>query len=133
LGLENHGLLTNDADLEIEIIERVGSDNLGITVDTSNFRWYGHSLETVHGYLKRLAPYAVHAHIKDGSAQSGIREDYTATALGEGEIDVGMFIDQLKGCGYGGALCIEYEGKEDPREGAEKSLRFLRRLLATSD
>lgn len=130
LGLENHGYITNDAELEIEILEKVGSPFLRLTVDTSNYYWYGHNIPTIERFYRLVAPYCVHTHLKDGSVKQGIREKYTSLALGEGELPLRLFLDELLGSGYEGPLCVEYEGEEDAKIGARKSYEFLRNYLS---
>jgi sugar phosphate isomerase/epimerase len=123
LALDNHGLVTNDADFQIEVFERVGCKNLGANVDTMNYRWAGHDLETVRGFYKKIAPYVFHTHFKDGT---GSRAEYVGTALGEGEIPLAYAVECLKAVGYQGPWNVEYEGKTDAREGFRKGLAWLK-------
>lgn len=129
LGLENHGTLTNDGRIQMKIVESVGSRWLGITVDTSNYRWFGNDLETIEEYFKMVAPYVVHTHLKDGSARKGFRNDYTALALGEGEINLPLILGELKKAGYSNPICIEFEGAEDPKVGLAKGIKYLKSAL----
>ncbi|MGB9607219.1 MAG: sugar phosphate isomerase/epimerase family protein [bacterium] len=130
LGMENHGYITNDAELEIRILEKVGSPFVRLTVDTSNYYWYGHSLATIERFYKLVAPYCVHTHLKDGSQKKGARDKYISLALGEGELPLELFLDELLRSGYDGPLCIEYEGEEDARIGARKGYEYLKNYLA---
>ncbi len=123
--VDNHGLITNDAELQVEVFRRVGSDLVGANLDTMNYRWFGHSLETVRRFYEIIAPYVLHTHMKDGI---GAREQYRGTALGEGEVDLEWAIRCLKDAGYQGVWCVEYEGKE-PVEGYRKGLEYLRAHL----
>jgi len=128
LALENHGTITNDANIELEIFEKVGSKYLRKNVDTANYLWPCNDLKTVHGFLKKLAPYAAHTHLKDAVIEDG---KYKATVLGEGQIDIESFIKELKACDYKGPLCIEYEvDEEDRRRGCTKSLDFLKKTMS---
>lgn len=129
LGLENHGDITNDARVELEILEGVGSDYLRLTVDTSNYYWYGNSLKDIEEFFRLVAPYTVHTHLKDGSAKGGIRDRYLSLALGEGEINLRLFLEELKKNGYSNPLCIEYEGLEDPKIGLKKGITWLKNTL----
>jgi sugar phosphate isomerase/epimerase len=126
LAMENHGSITNYADIELRILDAVGSDRMRLTVDTSNFRWFGHDLETIADYYRRIAPYVIHTHLKDGSAERGKMGDYIALALGEGEIDLPLMLELLRENGYDRALCIEYEGAEDARIGLAKGVAYLK-------
>lgn len=129
LGLENHGDITNDARVELEILEGVGSDYLRLTVDTSNYYWYGNNLKDIEEFFRLVAPYTVHTHLKDGSAKNGIKDKYLSLALGEGDINLRLFLEELKKNGYSNPLCIEYEGLEDPRIGLKRGITWLKNTL----
>ncbi len=109
LALDNHGPVTNDAELQVEIFKRVGSKNVGANLDTMNYRWFGHDLQTIARFYELIAPYVFHTHLKDGT---GSRENYRGAALGEGEIDLRKAIECLRKAGYDGVWCVEYEGPE---------------------
>lgn len=129
LGLENHGDITNDARVELEILEGVGSDYLRLTVDTSNYYWYGNNLKDIEEFFRLVAPYTVHTHLKDGSAKNGIKDKYLSLALGEGDINLRLFLEELKKNGYSNPLCIEYEGLEDPKIGLKRGITWLKNTL----
>lgn len=124
LAVDNHGLVTNDADRQVAIFEKVGSKNIGANMDTMNYRWFGHDIDTVNRFYDLIAPYTFHTHMKDGS---GSREKYVCMPLGEGELDLKRAIGALKRAGYDGVWCVEYEGREDPAVGYRKGLEYLRR------
>ena len=107
--LDNHGLVTNDAELQVRIFEMVGSKRVGANLDTMNYRWFGHDLQTIARFYELIAPYVFHTHLKDGT---GSRENYRGAALGEGEIDLRKAIECLRKAGYDGVWCVEYEGPE---------------------
>lgn len=109
LAVDNHGLVTNDADLQVATFEFVGSPNVGSNLDTMNYRWAGHDLETIGRYYEIIAPYVFHTHMKDGT---GSRASYKGAALGEGEINLALAIECLRDVGYDGVWCAEYEGPE---------------------
>jgi sugar phosphate isomerase/epimerase len=128
LALDNHGLVTNDADFQVRIFEAVGSPCLGANVDTMNYRWAGHDLATVARFYRVIAPYARHVHFKDGT---GTRGSYRGTALGEGEIPLETALDELRAAGYRGVWTVEYEGpREQAEEGYRKGLAWLKARLA---
>jgi sugar phosphate isomerase/epimerase len=122
--LDNHGLITNDYNLQIEIFEKIKSKYLGANLDTMNYRWYGHPTEKLTEIYKLIAPYALHTHIKDGI---GIRKEYVGKVLGEGEIPVVEAIKILKENNYKGVWCAEYEG-QDKEIGYKKCVEFLKKL-----
>ncbi len=120
--VDNHGVVTNDGNLQVELFERVGSKYVGANLDTMNYRWFGHDLETVGKFYEIIAPYTLHIHLKDGS---GARGDYRGEALGEGEIDLTKAIHCIKGAGYDGVWCCEYEGRENDGTGQKKSYEYM--------
>lgn len=109
IALDNHGVTTNDGEWQLSLIERVGSDRLGVNLDTMNYRWYGHELDKIDRFYEILAPHVFHTHMKDGK---GSRQDYKGAALGEGEIHLEHVVKCLKEAGYDGAWTAEYEGPE---------------------
>ena len=120
--VDNHGVVTNDGNLQVELFERVGSKYVGANLDTMNYRWFGHDLETVGKFYEIIAPYTLHIHLKDGS---GARGDYRGEALGEGEIDLTKAIHCLKEASYDGVWCCEYEGRENDGTGQKKSYEYM--------
>jgi sugar phosphate isomerase/epimerase len=124
--LDNHGLVTNDADRQIALFKAVGSKNMGANLDTMNYRWAGHSLEVVNQFYEKIAPWVLHVHMKDGR---NCLADYEGTALGEGEIDLKWAIECLKKADYQGVWCVEYEGTTDSAEGYRKGLEWLKEHL----
>ncbi len=124
LALDNHGLLTNDYEFQLEIFNKINSKFLGANLDTMNYRWYGYPVEKLIEIYKLIAPYALHTHIKDGV---GSRENYIGKVLGQGEVPIVDAIKILKDNNYKGVLCIEYEGK-DKEIGYKKCVEFLKNL-----
>lgn len=124
LALDNHGIITNDYEFQIEIFEKINSKFLGANLDTMNYRWYGYPKEKLIEIYKLIAPYALHTHLKDGE---GTRENYKGKILGQGEIPVVEAIKILKENNYKGVWCIEYEGK-DKEIGYERCVEFLKKL-----
>ncbi len=126
LAVDNHGLVTNDGDLQVELFERVGSKHVGANMDTMNYRWAGHDLETVGRYYEIIAPFTLHTHLKDGT---GSRGNYRGEALGEGEIDLVKAIACLRDAEYNGVWCCEYEGRENDGTGQRKSFAWMQQNL----
>jgi len=125
LALDNHGTVTNDYLLQLEIFEEIKSKHLGANLDTMNYRWYGYPVEKLIEIYKAISPYAFHTHLKDGT---GSRENYKGKVLGQGEIPIVEVINILKENGYKGVWCVEYEG-EDKNIGYEKCFEFLKGLF----
>ncbi len=126
LALDNHGLVTNDADVQIGLLEAVGSKHMGANLDTMNYRWAGHPVEKVNEFYEKIAPWVLHVHMKDGRNSLA---DYQGTALGEGEVDLNWAVQCLKQAGYQGVWCVEYEGSSDHIEGFRKGLEWLKSSL----
>ena len=124
IALDNHGLSTNDGEWQLSLIERVGSERLGVNLDTMNYRWYGHDLARIDHFYEILAPHVFHTHMKDGT---GSRQNYKGAALGEGEIHLERAVKCLREAGYDGVWTAEYEGPEaEGGVGYEKCYRWLR-------
>jgi sugar phosphate isomerase/epimerase len=58
--------------------------------------------------VDRFADRIAHVHMKDGS---GRYPDFAFPPLGQGSIDFDKLVAQLRGCGYAGALSVEYEAQ----------------------
>ncbi len=126
LAVDNHGHVTNDGDLQLELYQRVGSDRVGANMDTMNYRWAGHSLEKIAHFYEIIAPYTFHTHMKDGTGSLG---EYRGAALGEGEIDLAYAAKCLKDVGYDGVWCAEYEGSEGSDIGYRKCCEWMKANL----
>ena len=109
LAVDNHGVVTNDGDLMLELIEEVNSPWVGSCLDTMNYRWFGHDLDRIDHVYEIIAPHTFHTHMKDGT---GSRGEYKGTALGDGEIHLDKVLECLRQAGYDGAWTAEYEGPE---------------------
>ncbi len=109
LAIDNHGVVSNDIPVLLEVIESVNSPLVGSNLDIMNVRWYGWSVPECDEFYQQLAPYVLHTHVKDGT---GSRENYQGAALGDGEIHLDYVVGLLKEAGYDGVWCAEYEGPE---------------------
>ncbi len=125
LAVDNHSFLTNDGDRQVHILKEMDSPYVAATMDTMNYRFAGHDLDTVARFYETVAPHARHTHIKDGT---GVLDDYRGRVLGEGEIDIPGAVQTLKNAGYPGVWCIEYEGREGS-VGYAKCLQRLKELV----
>lgn len=137
LGIENHGLFAGRSDQLIEIMDRVGSSNLGLTFDTGNFLLVdedpGKAIDVVKDKV-------FHVHFKDFAAlpadttetnrvyTSLAGKKYRACIGGQGSVDLAKISRALGEAGYKGWLSIEFEGPEDPFVGTEESVKFAKGL-----
>jgi len=142
LGIENHGNTTNDPDFMQNLLDGVGRTNLGLTLDTGNFYWYGHPLENVYALFEKFAPRVFHTHIKSIAypaekksvrREMGWKYDEYTCPIYEGDIDFKRVAQILRKGGYDGDLCIENESlgrfpAEQRRGILKKELAMLREL-----
>jgi sugar phosphate isomerase/epimerase len=61
--------------------------------------------------------------MKDGT---GWRETYRGAALGQGEINLKLAVQELKAAGYKGPWVAEYEGPEGDGIGYAKCLEWMK-------
>jgi sugar phosphate isomerase/epimerase len=142
-GIENHGKVTNDPDLMEQLIAGVGSDRLGITLDTANLYWWGHPLDEVYRIYERFAPRACHTHCKSiryPDDKKNVKREmgweyakYNCPVYG-GDIDFKRVVAILRKAGYHGDLCVENEslGRFPAGERAgilKREVAFLRALV----
>ncbi len=125
VGIENHGRLANDGFFLRRVIETVASPKLGMTIDTGNFYWAGHSPDKVETFFKLLAPYTFNVHIKDVTYRDG---EVVFVPAGRGIVNLPRLFTLLEGVGYEGAVVSEYEGEDPYEEGTLESVAYLRGL-----
>ncbi len=117
-GIENHGFQGNDPEFLAGLLERVGSDRLGLTLDSGNFYWRGWPLSRTYEIFERFAPFVKHTHIKNIQYPPELREvqremgyEYGkyVSPIHEGDIDHTRYFQALKKAGYDRDLCLEDE------------------------
>lgn len=125
--VENHGYLSSNADLLVEVMKMVNMENCGTLPDFGNFclqrkggeRWDASCIEEYPRYegVKKMMPYA-----KAVSAKS-----YTFNDNGEEEtIDYKKMLNIIKDGGYNGFIGVEFEGTDiSPEEGILKTKNLL--------
>lgn len=123
LGIENHGHLVNDGPALAALVDEVGADNLGFTLDTGNFAWAGHDEDQVQADFVAVLPRVVNVHIKDGIWTP---DGFEFVPAGEGDLPLIWLLDQLKAIGYTGPIYSEYEGAGSFAEGTQRSIAFLK-------
>ena len=134
---ENHGFIAQDSDRVEKLFNTVNHDNYGLLVDVGNFLCVDE--DPIHA-VSRVAPYAVHAHVKDfiyfdeaveGRTIMTRGANYIAGAvIGEGVVPVRQCLKILKRVNYDGYVSVEYEGKEDCIAGIERGLANLKRFIS---
>jgi len=108
LGLEVHGDIYCTGTALRPVIEKVGSDSVGICYDTGNTMFYGgkkctEDIQTCYDIVK-------YVHLKD--AVGGLKE-WNFPATGKGNLNLGAFMDYLEGKGYVGPYSVEIEYTAD--------------------
>lgn len=134
---ENHGFIAQDSDRVERLFNAVNHENYGILVDIGNFVCVD---EDPASAVSRLAPYAIHVHLKDmlvrsqptGSCCNATRgcNYFGGTVVGEGDVPVKQCLRILKAAGYDGFLTLEYEGAEDCISGISRGLENAKKLLS---
>ena len=141
--IENHGDTTNDPAFLNALFDGVGSDRLGLTLDTGNFYWYGHPLSKVYELYEAFAPRVFHTHCKSIRFPAEERDkqrpigwkyaEYTCP-IDQGDLDFARIVAILRKAGYHNDLCVEDEslGKLAGGDEVTKTLvnetRLLKRL-----
>jgi sugar phosphate isomerase/epimerase len=117
-GIENHGGTTNNPEFLTPLFERVGSQRLGLTLDTGNFYWFGHPLSKVYELYETFAPRTCHTHCKSIKFPEDRRQQQRPVGweygkyncpIYEGDIDFRRVVKILRGAGYANDLCVENE------------------------
>jgi sugar phosphate isomerase/epimerase len=140
LALENHGKLAGRGEQVRGIVEdvraRSGLDALGANPDTGNFLLVG---QPSHEAIREVASLAYMVHFKDfrrapesheGFAYESLGgERFVGSAVGEGEVNLRLCLEELRGAGFEGWLSVEYEGEEDPFEAVPRSIANARRTV----
>ena len=134
---ENHGIISQDSDRMERLFNAVAHDNYGLLVDMGNFICVDEDPAIA---VSRVAPYAIHVHIKDmyvrdepgafiRSATRGGRY-FGGAVVGEGDIPVKRCLRILKLAGYDGYVSLEYEGMEDCFSAIARGLKNIRQYLS---
>jgi sugar phosphate isomerase/epimerase len=141
-GVENHGPSGNNPAFLSPLLDRVGSERLGVTLDTGNFYWFGHPLSKVYELIETFAPRVVHTHCKNIGYPQDQREvrrpmgwEYAKyeAPVDRGDIDFARVVKILRAAGYAGDLCVENEALRKLPEGERAGvlgteIAYLKRL-----
>ena len=91
----------------LRCFEQVGTDNLGVNLDTANLILYGKAnpvdaLDVFGKYVRNL-------HAKDGLYPTNGHDLGTETPVGQGKVDFPALFQKLHALGYDGVVTIERE------------------------
>ena len=108
--------------------EKVGTDNLGVNLDTANLILYGKAnpvdaLDVFGKYVRNL-------HAKDGKYPTNGKDLGAETKIGEGKVDFYGVIKGLRDVGYGGYITIEREIEGDQQiKDIMESKEYLQNII----
>lgn len=134
--IENHGGPSSDPDVLIELLDSIGSDRLGLLLDTGNFEpliSYASAAFTglhipaeefdfasVYERVERLAPYARVVHAKAHEFRGDAHHP----------VDLERALGLVKATGFDGPITVEYEGNEgDPWQQTARTVQLVRRVF----
>jgi sugar phosphate isomerase/epimerase len=136
LAIEDHG--DYNADGLLRLIQRIGSTNLRVTLDTGNLLSVGD--DPVEG-ARKLAPYVAATHIKDLALEPGppgAAPGYRCTPIGRGLVRIPQILGHLRAAGYDGLLCVEIHdpaaawASTPEEELVRLSLEYLRSVVSNA-
>ena len=137
LGLlvENHGGPSSDPDVLLELLDAVGTDRLGLLLDTGNFEpliTYASAAFTgqqateefdfapVYERVERLAPYASVVHAKAHEFRGDAHHP----------VDLERALRVVAATGFAGPITVEYEGNEgDPWQQTARTVELVRQVF----
>ena len=109
-------------------IEDVGTDNLGINLDSANLILYGKANPI--DALDVFGEFVRNTHIKDGFYPTDGKNLGKEVQVGEGKVNFPVYLKKLKSLGYDGCLTIEREISGDQQiEDIRKTKVYLEKLL----
>jgi len=138
LAVENHGVIANRREFLQGLLKEVGSENLGLTLDTGNFYWFGYPIQEVYDIIREFAGHVKHTHIKNATTERKNERrkprEIVMAPLYEGDLNLKLVVNTLKRAGYDHDLTIEDESlgrfsPEERRKILKKDADFLRSLL----
>jgi len=112
----------------LRVINDVGADNLGINFDPANLLMYGKANPV--DALSIIGPYIRGVHGKDGEYPTDSVSLGVEKPLGEGRVNIEVFIKALHETGYKGAITIEREiSGEQQKHDVLAASNLLRKII----
>lgn len=114
----------------LRCFEKVGTDNLGVNLDTANLILYGRANPV--DPLDVFGKYVRNIHAKDGCYPTNGHDLGRETRLGEGKVDFRALFVKLRELGYDSDVTIERELAEDSQEqlkGILDSREYLQTII----
>lgn len=91
----------------LRTIEDIGTDNLGVNLDPANLIMYGKA--NAVDSLLLLGSYIKGVHIKDGKYPTDGKELGIEVSVGQGDVNIPLFLQKLRELNYTDSLTIEIE------------------------
>jgi sugar phosphate isomerase/epimerase len=114
-----HGFLVETAEQILDVLERVGSDRIGATLNTGRLRSAG---QDVGEAIRRLRGQLRHVHLEDCSRHG----DGKIVVPGTGLVDFAAVFAALDDIGYDGWLTVNLAGADvHPDVAAKQALQYL--------
>jgi L-ribulose-5-phosphate 3-epimerase len=117
------------ADLLLQTLEELNNPNLKVNFDPANMLLYdkgdpSRAVEILAGHIRSV-------HVKDARRPKIPGTWGEEVPLGQGEVNIGRFVETLRRIGYSGPLCIEREvGNQEQRlADIAHGIRYLRQCL----
>jgi sugar phosphate isomerase/epimerase len=99
--------LINLPEVTLEVIDRVGLDNVRITVDFGGMELGIRPHMEIEEAFRMFAPYLNHVHAKD---ITGVIGNWNMCWYGGGMVNFARYAKALEAIGYDGYVCVEWEG-----------------------
>lgn len=118
LGVENHGPQGNDVNWMRAVMDSIGSDRVGLTLDVGNWYWYGYPVSRVYDIYREFGARTKHTHVKNINYPEDLRETQREIGykygeyccpLDEGNLEMARVVSILRECGFDGVLVVEDE------------------------
>ena len=113
----------------LRVLEEIGTDNVGINMDTANLILYGkaNSADAITVFGK----YVMDTHIKDGFYPTNGKELGREVKVGDGMANIPEVIKRLKAVNYTGNYIIEREISGDQQtKDIKETLEYLKKILS---
>ena len=91
----------------LEIIEKVGLDNVRVTIDFGGMELGIRPHMEIEEAFRQFAPYLDHIHAKD---ITGVIGNWNMCWFGGGMVNFDRYARALEAIGYDGYVCVEWEG-----------------------
>jgi len=106
--IEPHeGSLINTPDVTLELMERIGMENLFVTLDFGGVEIGMRSHFSIEEIINKFGNKINHVHAKDVSGTVG---NWNMCWFGAGVVNFKRYADALRRIGYNGYICVEWEG-----------------------